>query len=186
MTRTFRNLAVALLLASCASGPAERAPVVIVPGDRVTVVYEQRASSLRQSLITLPDAEAMSYYSQRNSDPLAKLLAVGDMQLLLDALSTSGLFRYAAADEAPGAVSVLRVDVNGQRYVWSKSAGMSIDELGGYNHAMVTFLNAYNQTDSFHVGGDENAILQEGERIRRQNEAARRHAATGSSGQVQR
>lgn len=175
-------LAAAAALVSCASGPSTDRAYTVAPGDRISVAYGQRQSTQRQTLVLLPDAEAAEFYSRRDTDPLAKLVAADVMQALLDAVATEGLFRHAEQHEVPGAASTIRVDINGQPRIWSKSAAMTTDELVGYHRSMAVILSVFNATDSFHVGSGDNSVLQEGERIRRQNEAARRKAEQRGAG----
>ena len=161
----------AIALLQCASNPSPK--FALPPEARVVIAYEQPRQGLRQTILGDRVVDPASFYSDKDSDKLAKIASAAQMQILVDGLAECGYFAAAKPRPDTDAVSLLKVEIEGVPQFWSLSGSTPIEARAGYHQALAWFQNVYNQIGAFHTGEGDFDPAAETERIRRENEARR-------------
>lgn len=159
-----------LLLVAFAQCSSLDRKVTLAPTDRVAVVcfqpntrgkaMDHDVPELRQSLVTVPEADQVEVYSQRGSDPLLKFVSTETMQLLLDALATAGYFEHATQTTRPPERLALIVEINGRQLQFERSPAFDTKVHGKLTVCWTAFQDIYNATKAYRTGVGTSSVMQ--------------------------
>jgi hypothetical protein len=143
----------------CVGGPNLSRELEVRPGERTTVRLMQFQQNQVLTLQNASSGSANEVYSDRRTDPLAKVVDDAQLQALLDVLAEKGLFKLGAASVPPDARDALVVQQNDRRWVFSRRlAGMQQEELQ-FHEAKAYFLSVWNGATSYHSADVDRADL---------------------------
>ncbi|MCC7397067.1 MAG: hypothetical protein IT455_08370 [Planctomycetes bacterium] len=170
-------------IVGCASAPELPRAAVVAAGSRAAVRYEQPGSRLVLTLQNESAGPRSVVYSASGTDPGLKVVADASLQALLDVFAAKGLFTMPGSEPGPGTQDVLRVEVDGRRWTWTRRRFGDSPADQAVVEAKAYFLELYNQSLATHsVSGERPDFRDENSRARDDAAAARRRlqSSTGA------